>query len=432
MTQVETPPGWPGGATLAAALNQHCVCRSIDRRRLQQELERDPRLAGMMHEIAQTRPHLFADTMVFVSRAQIEAITRTVAAIERVVGLPGWLNSVNATAPPIAGPHHGPRGVLMGYDFHLGDEHPQLIEINTNAGGAMLALALTRAQQACCAAFEPLMTTPTPIAQTETEWLQMFRQEWALQRQAPLQHIVIVDEAPESQYLYPEFRLFQNLFQDAGYAAQIADPHALRWDGKRLWLDGTPVDMIYNRLTDFYFNTPATAALRAAYTAGAVVVTPHPHAHARYADKRHLVRLSNDAWLRDIGLDASTRATLASSVPLTHHVAAAEADALWGARKGYFFKPANGYGSRAAYRGDKLTRRVWNEILEGDYVAQRFAPPGARQIQHQGENKPLKFDMRAYTYAGRIQLFAARLYSGQTTNFRTPGGGFAPVFVTPR
>jgi hypothetical protein len=23
---------------------------------------------------------------------------------------------------------------------------------------------------------------------------------------------------------------------------------------------------------------------------------------------------------------------------------------------------------------------------------------------------------------------AARLYEGQTTNFRTPGGGFAPIF----
>ncbi|MEJ1937171.1 hypothetical protein WDZ92_43815, partial [Nostoc sp. NIES-2111] len=26
-------------------------------------------------------------------------------------------------------------------------------------------------------------------------------------------------------------------------------------------------------------------------------------------------------------------------------------------------------------------------------------------------------------------LIAARLYQGQTTNMRTPGGGFAPVFV---
>ena len=40
----------------------------------------------------------------------------------------------------------------------------------------------------------------------------------------------------------------------------------------------------------------------------------------------------------------------------------------------------------------------------------------------------LKLDLRNYVYAGRIQLLTSRLYQGQTTNFRTPGGGFAPVF----
>jgi hypothetical protein len=30
-----------------------------------------------------------------------------------------------------------------------------------------------------------------------------------------------------------------------------------------------------------------------------------------------------------------------------------------------------------------------------------------------------------------VQLIAARLWQGQTTNFRTPGGGFAPVLTVP-
>jgi len=34
-----------------------------------------------------------------------------------------------------------------------------------------------------------------------------------------------------------------------------------------------------------------------------------------------------------------------------------------------------------------------------------------------------------YTYQGAALLTAARIYQGQTTNFRTPGGGFAPVFI---
>jgi hypothetical protein len=41
----------------------------------------------------------------------------------------------------------------------------------------------------------------------------------------------------------------------------------------------------------------------------------------------------------------------------------------------------------------------------------------------------MKADLRAYVYQAHVQLLAARLYQGQTTNFRTPGGGFAPVFV---
>ena len=89
-----------------------------------------------------------------------------------------------------------------------------------------------------------------------------------------------------------------------------------------------------------------------------------------------------------------------------------------------------GFGSRAAYRGDKLTRRVWQEILAGDYVAQAIVSPGERRVDGDAPDKAMKFDLRAYTYDGAVQWSAARLYQGQTTNFRTPGGGFAPVYST--
>ncbi len=38
------------------------------------------------------------------------------------------------------------------------------------------------------------------------------------------------------------------------------------------------------------------------------------------------------------------------------------------------------HDSCAAYRGDKITARVWKEILEGDYVAQAIAVPLERII----------------------------------------------------
>src|SRR3990167_3436420 len=103
----------------------------------------------------------------------------------------------------------------------------------------------------------------------------------------------------------------------------------------------------------------------------------------------------------------------------------------WAAGRSRFFKPAAGFGSRAAYRGDKVTRRVWEEIMTGAYVAQAFVPPGERVIPNEGgSSQSMKFDLRAYAYAGGVQWVAARVYQGQTTNFRQPGSGFAPVYTT--
>ena len=50
-------------------------------------------------------------------------------------------------------------------------------------------------------------------------------------------------------------------------------------------------------------------------------------------------------------------------------------------------------------------------------------------IKLDGTLQARKTDVRLYVYDGQILLTAARLYQGQTINFRTPGGGFAPVFV---
>jgi hypothetical protein len=54
-----------------------------------------------------------------------------------------------------------------------------------------------------------------------------------------------------------------------------------------------------------------------------------------------------------------------------------------------------------------------------------------RNVPYAGEAVALKADLRNYVYAGQVQLVAARLWAGQTTNFRTPGGGFAPVLSVP-
>jgi hypothetical protein len=90
----------------------------------------------------------------------------------------------------------------MGYDFHLGEAGPKLIEVNTNAGGAFLKALLAGAQRACCTEVEQALPL---LADFDAGLVGMFEAEWACQRDATtLRRIAIVDDDPEGQYLYPE------------------------------------------------------------------------------------------------------------------------------------------------------------------------------------------------------------------------------------
>jgi hypothetical protein len=330
--------------------------------------------------------------------------------------------------PAIAKRNRGPRGAFMGYDFHLTPDGPKLIEINTNAGGAFLNAFLARAQIACCREVESGLAG-APIEAFDDAVLAMFESEWlAHGRNTRLRRSAIVDDGPQAQFLYPEFVLAQRLFERSGIDAVIVDPRDLRYSAGILWAEGEPVDLVYNRLVDFALDEPAHRALRDAAVDGAVVLTPGPRNHALLADKRNLTILSDSEALRSLGAREEAIATLAAGVPRTIFVTPANADALWEDRRHWFFKPAAGHAGKAVYRGDKLTISVWQSIIAGTYVAQRIVRPSERTIALDGETVQRKLDVRLYTYGGETLLAAARLYQGQTTNFRTPGGGFAPVF----
>lgn len=385
-----------------------------------------------LSELLKSRcPHVFAARPVFVSPSRLRQVREVIQAIERTVSLPAWREHALDSAPPIA--QHNPRrarGVFFGYDFHLDEDKLGLIEINTNAGGAMLNVLLARAQRSCCSGVVGLSPGQEWPGGFEQSILHMFAQEWSASgEQRPLTRVVILDESPQAQYLYPEFLLFQRLFESAGIDCLIADPADLAFHNECLLVDGKPVDLVYNRLTDFYLEGDNCSALRSAYLADVVTVTPHPQAYALYADKRRLVDLTNGRFLEEIGVGQQIRAVLAQYVPLTVPVGHGNAEHLWQNRRSLFFKPVSGFGSRGAYRGDKLTKRVWEEIVGGNYVAQSLVAPGERRTVADPQVRPMKFDLRAYAYAGEVQWNAARVYQGQTTNFRTEGGGFAPVFT---
>ncbi|MDX8386880.1 MAG: hypothetical protein R8M11_10260 [Gallionella sp.] len=359
---------------------------------------------------------MFADVPLFISSEQLAQMQAVIAAVERVVHLPGWLDS----------PENGgaTKGVFYGYDFHLNAQGAQLIEINTNAGGGLLNNMLVESQSGV-----NFPGTTTSEDNLEAHFLEMFRNEYRqVHGDAPLKSIAIVDEHPESQYFYPEFLLAQRMFERDGITAFIADPSELHSGDDGLYIGDKKIDLIYNRLTDF--SLQHHVELRQAYESGFAVVTPAPTHYVRYADKRNLARLSDTDVLHDVGASEADIAALQAGVPHTFLVRLGMDDEIWAKRKQLFFKPNTGYGSKGTFRGKNVTKRVFKEIMESDYVAQQLAVPGERMVcTSDGEEKLLKCDVRCYVYDGAIQLICARLYQGQTTNMRTPGGGFALVRV---
>ncbi|MDW5443505.1 hypothetical protein [Polaromonas sp. SM01] len=400
---------------------------------MRRALEADLGKRGLSLAMVETHPHLFASVPMFVSRDHLEIMARVVKAVEAVAATPLFRQAALAWAPKTARHDPGSPGGLLGFDFHLGATGPQVIEINTNPGGALLNTVLGRAHRSCCADAAGLAMAPLDPDAVEEALFEVFMTEWRLRhKEAPLRTVAIVDEAPQQQYLYPEFLLYQQLFSRHGIEALICDPGDLLWKDGQLWNENKVIDFVYNRLTDFALTQPAHAALGRAYQADGAVVSPHPRAHAVYADKRNLILLCKESFLRETGVAEDVMATLLGAIPRTEVMTKENREALWANRRQLFFKPAAGYGSKAAYRGDKLTRRVWEEMAGSTYVAQALVTPSERTIAGAPAATALKADVRAYAYAGAVKLVTARLYQGQTTNFRTPGGGFAPVFSQAR
>ena len=215
--------------------NRGCACRTLDAAQLQRELDHDDALAGLGAALRHTHPHLFAATAVFISRAMADSLQIAIATLERVIALPGYRAQALARTPGIAAHDFGPLGAFTSYDFHLTDRGPWLIEINTNAGGALLNAVLARAQRACCADMAAVIGTPRDPPPPEQAFVAMFHSEWRRQRgDAALRRLLIVDDDPAGQHLAPEFELFRRLFRAHGFDAEIADAARLRSEERRV------------------------------------------------------------------------------------------------------------------------------------------------------------------------------------------------------
>jgi len=374
----------------------------------------------------------FAQTILALELSQLATLQRVVALLFRIAHSEPYQSvaDIGAGASALHGP--GSFGVFMGYDFHLGESGPQLIEVNTNAGGALLnglhTAALCDPEQ-----LDWLCCDPPSVKDVEAFIVGTFRAEFAAVRGegTVLHSVAIVDERPAEQFLRPEMELFCELFARHDIEARICDtedlvPHA----SGGVEVDGSPIDLVYLRDTDFQLTSARTATLRESWLANRVVVTPAPREHHLLANKRRLEIFSSEEALLGLGVAPEDAAFLSKVIPETRPLSSMGFDEAWATRREWVFKPASAYGSKAVYRGDKISKRKLDAICtEGGFLAQKRVDPGTIPVETLEGTREMKFDIRAYVYRDQVFLLGARVYQGQVTNMRSPGGGFSAICV---
>lgn len=420
--------------TISKVFNRECQCITIEKKVLDKSfLEKIKSSMGVENsDLASLTDRFFASSASFLDPSDFRKIERTIQVIQKILKNKIMRDEILKEFPENLRGRFSEGGVFLSFDFHLAEDGPKLIEINTNAGGAFLQTKLVEAQKECCPEVRDALASPEEILAIEGRFFDSFLEEWkSAGKEGVPTFVAIVDKNPKDQFLFPEFLLFREMFLSKGISCEILDPELLNLDENGvLYFEGKKVDLIYNRLTDFYLSDLQNQKIRTSWELNKTVVTPNPLDYELYAKKTNLILWKSEEFLREAGVEESDLDVLANSIPITGLVKKENAEALWKDRKKFFFKPASGgYGSKAAYRGDKLTKGTFDEILQGENIFQEIVLPSERILLKDGEKVPYKMDLRTYVFREEVLLLAARLYQGQTTNFRTPGGGFSPVYV---
>ena len=357
--------------------------------------------------------------VVTLPAVALRRMLKLVKLLDKLSRHPAYRAQVYPQVPEVARFDPGHDAVMMCYDFHLAGDVPRLIEVNTNAGGGLLASLV----------HDPsLSIEPASLnAKLKKRLLSTFADEihqFSGGKKSKPERIVIVDDEPNQQFLYPEMRAFADLFKSWGVPAEVVDPQQLEASPEGVWLNGKAVDLVYNRHCDFYLESEAMSGLRAAYLAGKVCLSPNPHLYGLLADKRRLVLWTDPAKRAAFALSADEQDLLDKILPACSLLSELDPQQVWSVRKRRVFKPVDSFGSRGVLLGEKISRTRFAQLPAETTLVQELVPPSLTEVPG---NEAMKTDLRLYAYRDRALGVTARLYRGQVTNMRTPGGGFARV-----
>ena len=347
--------------------------------------------------------HVVSPKVLELPHRFLKEIKQLIIYLDKLKNQAFYLDILQASGAADWDLNHKQDSVLQAYDFHITEEGPKLIEVNTNGAGFLISHLIYKTQG---------LESDSYLQALESS----FRSEWMKfsGSKSPPSHVAIIDEQPMEQKMLGEFIMYKHFFESMNWQAQIYPSTDLIYtDQQLITSSGQKVDFVYNRLTDFYFSKHAH--LDQAYRQGACCFSPHPVEYFLLSDKNRMC----DWWKhKDIleYLDPVKK----NLIP-TYLWQEEDTAKLWENRKQYVFKPLQSHGSKGVYRGKSLSRSKFEQLKLtcSSFLYQDYIPPR--------EQDSWKQDLRVYAYGQDVQMAVMRLYKGQVTNFREKGGGFAAV-----
>ncbi len=356
-----------------------------------------------------------------IKLSDLVGMVRTAKLLTQLVESEPYRQFIAGQAKDVAQLDPGYGSVFMCYDFHLTEDGPKLIEINTNAGGGLLALlAHTPAEDLAS------LIIPEELKQKIVSAFLATYRSYSGDPQSRPGNVYIFDQNPQGEFLYPEMQAFAQLLNDCGLPAKVVGAEQLCYEQDGVYVAGDRVDMLYMRHCDFYLDDPALSGLKACYLKRQVCLSPNPFDYALLSDKRRLRQFSDRAFLEQVGFAAADYERLLHYIPESHVLADVDSDEIWATRKKWVMKPVEGFGSQDIYFGKKISRTRFNSLDKENTLLQELVLPSTVAIPEQEE---MKVDFRLFAFRDQVFGLAARLYRGRLTNMQTDGGGFAVVKI---
>ncbi len=320
--------------------------------------------------------------------------------------------------------------LLMSYDFHLDQAGElRLIEINTHSSGYLVSDLVDQVQgvdQGNQVNHKKRSSVYDTSALSHLK--NSFEEEWKhfSGKNQPSPEILITDHEIKQQKMYIEFLMYQDLLSQWGWPCRLHEIKEFNTDSQGMLVDSRQkkVQMIYNRCTDFYFES--LPHLKQAFLTKKCCITPHPREYLLLADKARFCEWSSSDFLNKLGLSPEEEKQIKNVVPFTAFINSVSKEELWKRRKTLFFKPLKGHGGKAVYRGKNITHNMFERIINNPGIFQNAVPP---PVFTDPSGVKWKYDIRAYAYKDQVQKLSARIYQGQLTQFQVPLSGFASVII---